>query len=61
MFTHPDRVSQLAREHHRQMLAEASQRPLRRQHRHPATRTANAAATIIRHLATAIAGADTAA
>ena len=31
MFTHPDRLGQLARENQRQMLAQASQRQLRRQ------------------------------
>jgi len=59
MFTHPDLASQLAREHHRQMLAEAGQRQLRR--RHQATRNASAAGTIIRRVATAIAGAGIAA
>jgi len=39
MFTHPDRVGQLARDQHRQMLAQASQRQLRRQHGHQAPRT----------------------
>ena len=32
MFTHPDRIGQLAHEHHHQMLAQASQRQLRHQH-----------------------------
>jgi hypothetical protein len=61
MFTHPDLVGQLAREHHRQMLAEASQRQLRRRHSHQATRNAGAAGKIIRRVATAIAGAGIAA
>ncbi len=58
MFTHPDRLGQLAREDQRQMLAEASQRQLRRQHGQQATRTATAAGTIIRRLATLIAKPD---
>ena len=36
MFTTPGQIGQLAREHHRQLLAEASQRQLRHQHYHPA-------------------------
>jgi hypothetical protein len=55
MSTHPDLIGQLAREHHRQMLAEASQRQRRRPHVHPAASTPNIAATIFRRLATAIA------
>jgi hypothetical protein len=51
MFTHPDRIGQLAREHHHQMLAQASQRQLRHQHSRPA------ATRMIRRLATLIAGA----
>jgi hypothetical protein len=58
MFTHPDRLGQLARENQRQMLAQASQRQLRRQHGQQATRTATAASTIIRRLATLIAKPD---
>jgi hypothetical protein len=50
MFTHPDRIGQLAREHHHQMLAQASQRQLRHQHSHPAATT-----PIIRRLATLMA------
>ena len=61
MFTHPDLTSQLAREHHRQMLAEASRRQLRRRYSHRATSTANGASKIIRRLAAAIAGAGIAA
>ena len=53
MFTHPDRLGQLAREHHHQMLAQASQRRLRHQHSHPAS------TRIIRRLAALIAGAGT--
>ncbi len=52
MFTHPDRIGQLADEHHHQMLAQASQRQLRHQHGRPAAST-----RIIRRLAAAIAGA----
>jgi hypothetical protein len=50
MFTHPDRIGQLAREHHHQMLAQASRRQLRHQHGRPAAST-----QIIRRLAAAIA------
>jgi hypothetical protein len=56
MFTHPYIGSQLAREHQRQMLAEASQRQLRsRRRRPPVAKNPNAAARIIRRLAAAIA------
>jgi hypothetical protein len=55
MFTHPDRLGQLARENQQQMLAQASQRQLRRQHGQQASRTPTAAGTIIRRLATLIA------
>ncbi len=58
MFTHPDRLGQLARQNHRQMLAQASQRPLRRQHGQQATRTATTAGIIIRRLAALIAKPD---
>jgi hypothetical protein len=50
MFTHPDRIGQLARQHHHQMLAQASQRRLRHQHNSPAAST-----RIIRRLAALIA------
>ena len=50
MFTHPDRIGQLAGEHHHQMLAQASQRQLRHQHGRPAAST-----RIIGRLAAAIA------
>ena len=50
MFTHPDRIGQLAGEHHHQMLAQASKRQLRHQHGRPAART-----RIIGRLAAAIA------
>jgi len=39
MITHPDRISQLAREHRHQMLAQASQRRLRYQPSRPAGTT----------------------
>ena len=52
MFTHPDQIGQLVREHQRQMLAEASQRQRRRPHVDPAARTPNVA--IFRRLATAL-------
>jgi hypothetical protein len=38
-FTHPDRIGQLAGEHHHQMLAKTSQRQLRHQHGRPAAST----------------------
>ena len=60
MFTHPDLISQLARDHHRQMLAQASRRQLRRQHDRPAARTANGAGQIARRPVTAIARASAA-
>jgi hypothetical protein len=56
MFTQPDRIGQLARENHNQMLAEASQRQLRHQHGHSAPATPGAATRITRRLAAAIAG-----
>jgi hypothetical protein len=55
MATHPCLASQLAREHHRQMLAAASQRQPRPQQCHQASGTPDAAAKIIRRLATLIA------
>jgi len=55
MFAHPDRIGQLAREHHHDMLAQASQRRLRDQHGRRPSRTPNAAARVIRRLAAAIA------
>ena len=51
MFINPNLATRLAREHHRQLLAEASQRQLRHQHSRPA------ATRMIRRLATLIAGA----
>jgi hypothetical protein len=50
MFTHPGRIGQLAREHHHQMLAQASRGRLRHQHSRPAAST-----RIIRRLAVLIA------
>ena len=61
MFTNPGLTSLLAREHHRQILAEASRRRLRRQHGHQATNNVSGAGKIIRRLAAAIAGARIAA
>jgi hypothetical protein len=55
MFTNPDLATQLARAHHRQMMAAASQRQLQHQQDRQASRTAGAAAKIIRRLATLIA------
>jgi hypothetical protein len=55
MFNQPDRIGQLAREHHHQMLAEASQRQLRHQHGSAAPATAGTATRITRRLAAAIA------
>jgi len=59
MFTNPNLATQLAREHQRQMLAQASQH--RHQHAHPVAGTRNAATSIFRRLAAAIARADRAA
>jgi hypothetical protein len=55
MFTHPDRIGQLNREHHHDMLVQASQRMLRHQHGRRSSGTPNAAARITRRLAAAIA------
>jgi hypothetical protein len=55
MFTHPDRIGQLASENHRQMLAQASRRRLLHQEDGPTARTAGLAARMTRRLATAIA------
>ena len=55
MFTHPDRIGQLASENHRQMLAQASQRQLLHQADSPAARTPGLAARMTRRLAEAIA------
>ena len=55
MFTHPDRIGQLAREHHHDMLAQASQRRVGNQHGSRPSRTPHAAARITRRLAAAIA------
>ena len=60
MFT-PSPTHQLAREHHRQMLAETSRRPLRRRHSHHATERASGAGKIIRRVTAAMAGAGIAA
>jgi hypothetical protein len=56
MFTNPGLIGQLTREHHRQMLAEASQRQLRSRQRRPRAATnPTIAARIARRLAAAIA------
>lgn len=54
MFTHPDRIGQLASEHHGQMLAEARQRSLRHQHGHRSFRMPAVAVRIMHRLAPAI-------
>jgi len=61
MFSHPDRIGQLASEHHHQMLAQASQRQLRHQHDRPAASNPGRPARIARRLAAAIARAGAAA
>jgi hypothetical protein len=45
MFTNSHLTAQLAREHHRELLAQASQRQLARQHRRLAHRTSGAGIT----------------
>jgi hypothetical protein len=55
MFTHPDRIGQLASENHRQMLAQASRRHLLHQDDRPTARTAGLAARMTRRLAATIA------
>ncbi len=55
MFTQPDRIGQLAREHHNQMLTEASRRQLRHQHGRPTPAAQGATTSITRRLAAAIA------
>jgi hypothetical protein len=59
MISNPDLVTQLAREHQRQVLAQASQQ--RHQHGRPVPGTPNAATSIFRRLAAAIGRADRAA
>ena len=54
MFTHPGRLGQLAREHHHDMLAQASQRSLRSQSGSRPPAAPHAAARITRRLAGAI-------
>jgi hypothetical protein len=58
MFSHPDRIGQLARENHRQMLAQASRRQLLHEDHSPAARTPGLAARLTRRLAAAFARAD---
>jgi hypothetical protein len=52
MFTQPDRIGQIAREHHRQLIADASQC---RQYDRLVPRTPSAAARITRRLVAAFA------
>jgi hypothetical protein len=54
MFTHPDRIGQLAAEHHQHMLAQARHRTLRHQHGRRSSRTPDAAVRITRRLTAAI-------
>ncbi len=54
MLTHPDRLGQLARAHHQDMLAQASQRSLRSQPGSRPPAAPNAATRITRRLAAAI-------
>ncbi len=56
MFTNPDLASRLAREHHHELLAQASRRQLRHQHGRSALGTPGPAARITRRLAAAITG-----
>lgn len=56
MYPHPS-LGQLAREHHSQLLAQASQQQLPRQQLHQAPRNSNPASATIRRVATADAGA----
>jgi hypothetical protein len=55
MFTQPDRIGQLAREHHHQLMADARQC---RQHGRQAPSTPSAAARITRRLVAAFARAS---
>jgi hypothetical protein len=55
MFSHPDRIGQLARENYGQMLAQASQRQLLQQGDRPAARTPGLATRMTRRLAAAFA------
>jgi hypothetical protein len=61
MYTHPDRIGQLAREHHNQMITDARQRQLRHQLPRSAARRPLAGAGITRRLGAAIAKAGIAA
>jgi len=54
MFTHPDRIGQLASEHHQHMLVQARQRTLRHQHGRRSARMPAAVVRITRRLAAAI-------
>jgi hypothetical protein len=55
MFTHPELMEQLAAEHQRQMLAEASQQRLSHQHSRWPSKRPGAAVRVTRRLAEAIA------
>jgi hypothetical protein len=55
MFTSPDPIGQLARQHHHDMLAQASQHTQRNQHSRLSSAKPDAAGLIARHLANAIA------
>jgi hypothetical protein len=55
MFSHPDRIGQLATENHQQMLAQARQRQLLHEDDRPAVRTPGLAARMARRLAAAFA------
>ncbi len=55
MFSHPDRIGQLASENHRHMLAQASRRQLLHQDDRRATRTSGLAGRMARRLAASIA------
>ena len=52
MYNSPDLTAQLAREHHRAMLAEARQRQLRNQVDRPASRPLRVTRTLVRRLVT---------
>jgi hypothetical protein len=55
MFSHPDRIGQLASENYRQMLAQASRRQLLRQDDGPTPTTPGLATRMTRRVAAAFA------
>jgi hypothetical protein len=55
MYSHPDRIGQLARENYGQMLAQASRRQLLQQDDRPAARTPGLGTRMTRRLAAAFA------